>query len=499
MSLPNSSIAYGRFIHNPICYLTAPIPLNTPDVIEVRVWNLLQTEVLDRVIGLFASFAALIDCVYHIVLGVSIYFYNQLQRFLPRSFSEYKTRDVKEVFKRAAFYAALTVVGSIVGIIYPEGLKFFGFCPTIISEQESLETLLTSAPLELRNLVTRVRNNSIPRVQRDLQVYWNNTTLRNKDLFIKIFNKEEFANVREALSNTVFRDITPTKSQTNIPNKNPQVQWLSTNQITLSLNDSDTESSYQNEGYYFYAIPTLNQLRATLRNGRVDRMHEKTFNGTFVSNRIENGLGKVYLAFKKTQIERLSSLIHGFNTDPDTYWAGFSEAIPITQDTLAYIILENDPQITEEVARERREQLTRLTRQWFGTDIRVISRDTIDEKLVTINQLNRGIPAEWPRNYNQEENPIIPTLRNRAHALMAINQGEFATIEDISRIRKAFHYIQYCWIRIFAGFPSNQIQENEDEAYVSPTTSPRSRAEAQDPIQLNREARIATGILTTSN
>ncbi len=90
------TILFNEAITNPIAILRTPLPNDVQHTTWERVCQVARSEVLSRIVGVFASVVALIELVYQIVNGD----YKMVRRFF-----------------------VLTMIGSSVGIVVPDRLK----------------------------------------------------------------------------------------------------------------------------------------------------------------------------------------------------------------------------------------------------------------------------------------------------------------------------------------------------------------------------------------
>lgn len=176
------------------------------------------------------------------------------------------------------------------------------------------------------------------------------------------------------------------------------------------------------KGFFFHAT-SEKALESILKGKKVEVRHEKAYRGAFVSTQPELGFGRCVLAFKRN-IERLSSLEHGFTINQNTYWAGFSRDIPVDGNTLAYIILNSRSE-------EERQTLETQCEQWTGRKINVILVEDAQPKLNEVESLGMGIPREWPEEGEQPGQKILHAMK------LSIAVPQRVTVQQRQRVAVA--------------------------------------------------------------
>jgi hypothetical protein len=297
------------------------------------------------------------------------------------SSSRYSPLEVHAHFRQAAWFFVLSIAGSITGSIWPGVFKYCRYAPVAPSDD------FLDAPGQVRQLAEVVEREQETAPLGRLKQFWSESSLEEKHWFVQVFNRdgsESFKTVRTGLAATVYQPIQ------NLRNRH--VQWRSTQEV--------------GQRPFFYHATSERSLESILKSRKVEVRHEKTFRGAFVSTQPETGFGRCILAFNRN-VERLSALEHGFQMGTHTYWAGFSHGIPVTESTLAYIILEGENFI-------ERQELEARCQQWTGRRIQVVSLRDAATRLRFVEQLDMGIPAEWPAGDNETGQKILNTLRARA-------------------------------------------------------------------------------------
>jgi hypothetical protein len=407
---------FDQCILRPVAHLTAPLPPVITNVNGGQIYSgisyprhFVEKQLVARVIGASASLFAGISAIYTITVVTTLGSYLLASRvitFLPPCI--YSSSEITSLMKRVPVLVFLTCVGSIIGVIYPKALLSYSFCPH--SDEADFDVLMRKAPNNLIALVEKIRNKeeNLPEsLQNELTNYWQNAPLSHKDLFVRVFSNEmpNFERVRNFLADTVSTSIRQ--------NSNDLLRWLPPTQVRDAVTTIREKNLSQiAKSYYFHATPTQESLESILKGRRVKVMHERAFKGAFVSTQPETGFGDYILVFKKAQIERLSHLEHGFSMGYDRFWAGFSQDIPVTESTLAHIVLNKDSD-------RDIEQLKETVKQWTGRDISVFRKQAIDTPLQNIHNLNLGVPKEWTTGLDSSKdfgNTVLKTMQARAQA-----------------------------------------------------------------------------------
>jgi hypothetical protein len=382
-----------RVIVDPVLSLRASFPQvergQTPEL-KAIVWHAFQSKVLARIVCIFTSAIAAADATTHLLVGAYKGAYLRLAERFSLAPATWSKADVHAHFQRAAFFGKLTIIGSLRGVFSPDFLRPSRYVPSAPSAD-------SDAPEAVKQWTLRVVAEGIPVGQ--LKRFWSISSLENKHWFVQIFSRnttEDFQNVRLVLADIVYRPIVPLTER--------QVQWLSPQEIDQKIPPA-YEHSF-NQAFFFHATSKA-ALEGILKSKKIEVRHEKAFRGAFVSTRPEREFGRCILAFRRN-IERLSSLSHGFLIQNNSaYWAGFSHDIPVTDTTLAYIILDRSDNA------ECRE-LEGQCQAWAQRPIDVISLDQLADKLDTIQDLDMGIPNEWPDEGEGIGQKILNTLKATA-------------------------------------------------------------------------------------
>lgn len=397
-------------IFHPVLQLRAECHAHTkfPATCKHKLWHFTQSELLARIVAVFASIFAAIDAVVHLLSGL----YKSC--CLLSNSSSYTNEEVRSHFKKAASYTGIAIVGSIAGAIWPDVFKYFLEPPQLPfddseppfsdpsddGEDINLRSESISpnemVPREINALAQSVLRNEEQKPFDGLRQFFRNCRLSSRRWFVHVFNgdKQKFKAVREALGDIIYRPIVR-------PLNEGRVKWLHGNEISDSIH-SAAHSAVFSQGFLFHAT-SEKALEAILKTKRVEVRHEKAFCGAFASTKPEYVFGKCVLAFKRN-VERLSSLKHGFTLNQNTYWAGFSKQIPVTESTLAYVILDSDSEA-------ERKLLENYCEIWTGRKIEVILKDHIQPVLQQVEQLGMGIPTEWPEEGEEVGQMIVQTLK----------------------------------------------------------------------------------------
>ena len=390
-----------RVVIHPILHLRAPLPPTAGRTWTADVWQVLQSEVIARVVAIFTSIFAAIDAVVHLSISLGKGIGLLARAITCQSISNYHLSTAGAHCQRTAWFTALTLVGSIVGVIWPGLFQKGCYTPPAPSDDP------TDAPPGIQELVaadssdpTRLDTtdlNQPPLVE--FKEKWQRGSLEEKHWLVQIFSRDDVKGaqqIRQQFASLVYRPIFQIEEA--------RVKWLSKAEIYHSPIIRTTRYLWDNnqiftQSFFYHATSEL-ALESILKTEKVEVRHEKVFRGAFVSTTPETGFGRCILAFNRV-IERLSPLEHGFQVSGNTYWAGFSRGIPVTDSTLAYIMLDSPD-------RQECLQLQDRCQQWTGRSIRVISlKDAY--QLPYIPQLETGIPEEWPQD---KEDPLALQILN---------------------------------------------------------------------------------------
>ena len=400
MSLISFSLT-EKCIINPVLALRTLTSRESENTREwtTKVRQIAESEIIARVIIVFTSLFATFDSLAHLSMGAY------------KSICKYNPSEISTHFQQAKLFAKLATIGTIQGIIQPESLEQYRFShqPQSLSEPmvdfaspHSPVVQLIDAPASIRQLAEDVQNGKETGTFDRLKAFWKSSSLQDKHWFVQVFNQEgasSFKTVRTNLADMVYKGIQPLKDR--------QVNWLSSNEIDQRLIRSWERANLHNHSFYYHAT-SERALESILKSKKVEVRHEKAFKGAFVSTKPETGFGRCILAFKRN-IERLSKLEHGFQAGENTYWAGFSQEIPVTDNTLAYVILEGGDQ-------QKCQELEQRCQQWTDRPIKVISLEEAKTHLQSIEQLEMGIPSEWKSDNEKTGTMILNTLRASATA-----------------------------------------------------------------------------------
>jgi hypothetical protein len=380
-----------KAVIDPILTLRAPLPPIEPDQTAswtATVWQGIQSELVARVVAVFTSVFAAADALIHLSTGM----YKGICLLAGAS---YHKSAVYRHFRQAAWFTMLTVMGSVAGVIWPGVLKHCRYSPPPHSDN------FPDAPPSVQELAVAVQRGDQQAPFDQLKRLWRQSSLEDKHWFVQVFNHDgtdSFRAVRTELADTVYQPIQHLRDR--------QVKWLSAEEVDQRTTNVWRQTSVCNRSFFYHAT-SERTLESILKSKKVEVRHEKAFRGAFVSNQPETGFGRCILAFKRN-IERLSSLEHGFQTGYNRYWAGFSRDIPVTDSTLAYIMLDGG------TVKECRDMEARC-QQWTGRQIEVVSLRGAEEYLASVQRLDMGIPSEWPSEGDGRMGQmILNTLRARA-------------------------------------------------------------------------------------
>jgi hypothetical protein len=363
-----------RCIVNPILYMRADLNSDTPPSIGKKIYHSIEKEAFARINGVFTSVFAAMDAFIHFSTGCY-----KGTRLLLGIKSTYNKTEVARHFRRAVFYSVIALVGSIAATIWPSIVKSFKQSP--IQPFKQNVNVNKQIPTEISHITDQ--SDAFLQCGRintaHLHVRWSSFDLSAKHWFVITCNQEGselFSTIRKVMATVVYRPIAGARTQ-------EEVRWLNDEEM-----EENFKCSHERDFGYYYHATSEEALRSILRSKKVEVRHEKAFRGAFVSTEPELAFGKCVLVFNRT-IERLSRLEHGFTLNETTYWAGFSEDIPVSDTTISCIAINSQDE------KERRNFETQCS-QWAGRDISVVLINEIRSELKQIQQRHVGIPAEWP-------------------------------------------------------------------------------------------------------
>lgn len=436
-----------RIIIDPVLYLRADL-LNDPDAppgICRKIWHFIEGEIIARIMAISTSLFATADFFTHFFTGLYKGSNLVLSKFFKISPS-WNGSDVCAHFKAAALFGGISVIGSVAGTVWPGVFKYFRQSvgdapndpPDLDAEGEvkgaPAKDTDSQVPQTIRDLVNAVQTQQERPPFRRLQAFWEQCRLSNdlssRRWFVHAFNRNDSIciAVRKALTNRVYTPIAqPSSGPRDIPWLPRNIQWLNEIEVAVSISSGSDEVASRvatlcKKAFFFHAT-SREALESILKSRRVEVRHEKAFQGAFVSTRPELAFGRCVLAFRRN-IDRLSPLQHGFRAGENTYWAGFSRDIPVTENTLAYIMLDGDNE-------REREHLQDLTREWTGRTIQVVLRRHAEAFQQQVQKLDLGIPSEWPDEGARAGQAILKAMR------IAIAIPQHAAVEQKQRIAVA--------------------------------------------------------------
>ena len=382
----------------------------TPTVLD-HLWCFTKAELATRVMALFTSVVAVADVGTH--LGTAVYKggYIGVGFLIKHTFVHYfftlspVTWDLDEIGLHGyntAVFSLIVLVGSVAGFIWPGVFQYFPHTDGLLSPDSDVEQQM---PVELSRLAQEVSRDGEVSPYNRLQAFWRDGPLAHKHWFVKIFSNDlpKFKAVRKALETMVYRPIgTDAKDASfklsRLLSANHQVRWLSSSEVAEGVNGGLSRTNAYSQAFFFYATHR-GALESILKSKQIGR-------GEFVSTRPELSCGPCILAFKRV-IERLSPLVQGFTRNEKAYWVSFGNAIPVNENTLAYIILSSNSEA------ERLDLETR-SKQWTGKKINVILYGDVQDKLRRIERLKMGIPIEWPEETKEQADLIFTRLQRAA-------------------------------------------------------------------------------------
>ncbi len=227
---------------------------------------------------------------------------------------------------------------------------------------------------------------SIDRRGFDEETFWKAATLEEQHNFTLVYSSystnpktaKEYLVMREKLAEMIYSPMPGSLSN--------RVVWLSMTEL-YQKTYGQMEDSLK-EGFLTH-MTSQESLMLILQSKMVKVMHRQAFKGAFAATFPQYQFGCCGLVFRRN-IERVSPLEHGFIVD-NTYWAGFSQPIPVTKFSLAYVILETGN--IDDCSRLKSD-----CEAAFGSEIFVTTKDVVAKAFRHLAALNMGIPIEWTRS-----------------------------------------------------------------------------------------------------
>lgn len=370
-------------IINPILYMRAE--LRGSSNFGKKVYHCIEAQVFARIIAISTSVFAAMDAFVHFSTGC----YKGL--LLGKSNCTWNKAEVSRHFRRAAFFSMVALAGTVTAIIWPGIVKSFKqSTPNPFKQNVDINAQL---PKEISGLIQKINCQfaswnpadsklliaDLDDAVSQVQPLWRRYSLSAKHWFVMACNQDDqpgsklYSKIRKVMASTVYRPIDPSQKV---------IYWF--NRSELEENAKHTANI--EVGSYYHATSET-ALQSILKGRKVEVRHEKAYRGAFVSTEPELSFGKCVLVFNRN-IERLSQLEHGFTINRSTYWAGFSQDIPVNASTLAYIALNTHDE-------SERKALEDKCTQWAGRTITVVPINYAERELQSL-QGAVGIPEEWP-------------------------------------------------------------------------------------------------------
>ena len=230
--------------------------------------------------------------------------------------------------------------------------------------------------------------------------------LQARHQFVEEFSRNlpNYGAVRTYFQNSLFQTLQRVTGAGEFP-----IQWLSQEEINESAATilGDPTDPCLNEGRFYHStdaegiegILRSSEIRVMLRPG----LHYRR--GAFVSSAFpERGARfnreNPYILVMKRNIQYLSTLLNGLyysqRTAADgtlysaTHWIGFSQPIPVRDDTLAYVILRE-----RGATEEDRVRFERQCTEWAGRPVKAFLYSDVHDRMELIWNLNLGMPIDW--------------------------------------------------------------------------------------------------------
>lgn len=215
---------------------------------------------------------------------------------------------------------------------------------------------------------------------------------RSRREFVELFSRDEFPQfkrVRHALAGTIFRPHPLPKQEWKRTFQHREVVWLAPKEkveILSQVAGPEERMEVLSQGFYFHSTKSPESLEQILKS-ELRVSHKGRFQGAFVSTRPEPRWGGYILVFKKN-IEFGSSVNRVEARDDGACWIGFHKALPVDEESLAYIINVDNSEIENG-------DLARKCSEWAGRDIPVVSLAETREYIDKLQGIEEGIPSHW--------------------------------------------------------------------------------------------------------
>ena len=379
----------------PILNMRAKPALNQAAPTIVRVGSFLESEIVSRIVALALSIFAIIDTMAHLLaagykeISLSV----RLARQLPPP--AWDQAEVETHLKKSLWHLKVAIVGSVGGFILPDVVSHFAYVAPPAPAPAPVPLVpppgIQGSPLDVQT--REIRDGTIQAPFAEVAAIWPHRPLAERKWFVDTFNQanDPIAQlVRQHLTPTIYR---PTSLSNSLGRHN--VSWLPQEEVNQRVNAVWNRHAAHNAAFFFHATSRDN-LEAILRSQQVEVRHQANYRGAFVSTLPETDFGTCILGFKKN-IEQLSPITRHiphtahFRTfrpnNTNGHWIGFSEAIPVTDQTLAYIMIDGTEQ--------QRQALAAQCPRWAGRPIEVFRLEDMRGEIQTVENLNLGIPAEW--------------------------------------------------------------------------------------------------------
>ena len=275
--------------------LTRTIVIDNTRALSQNHLSFVYTEIAARVLAATASIFTAIDCAIHTV--------DTLYRWLWQG-------DQNASFDKALFFAKMTPIASLAGIINPKSVSHF---------EAPLHYQPSMLPADTAEIVDVFfpKDSSPPTAEQiDAAITFIQSCSMQEKVDIMFAARHAIFPVPEGVLQALY---TPSNKHSN------DFPWTAGDQ---------TENSCS----HYYHTTTEEAFVSILKTGRVNVEHQKEYRGAFVSaNTMDENFGNISIEFKPV-IERLSPLANGFFYR-NTYWAGFSRPIPVVKETVRAIIV----------------------------------------------------------------------------------------------------------------------------------------------------------------
>ncbi|MDR3624100.1 MAG: hypothetical protein P4L16_03045 [Chlamydiales bacterium] len=378
-----------RFITNTALDMQAPLSVNSDNMkldshgkritlsTSDHRYHFIEAEIIARIIAVAISVFALVDAAIHLSLSVGKSLY-----LIPSEKGE-----VLNHIQHFAWFITMVAIGSITGVICPGLLEYYQYVPKISNPFSDLNHYTTEAKSIIEALTSDNQKNAQAAIERIKSAFSPLVYgLASKKIQYEIVQGlnafQDRLYVKQAieqLSSTIYRPIRSSQ----------RVVWPAEERSSRAID----------RAVYFHATKKEEALEGILSSSEVQTTNCGFWFGAYVSTRPESGnYGRFVLGFRRN-IE----FFNNFNNDigsckarqedsslHDAYHTGFVGSIPVNEQTLECIFIENP-------APGECTDMKRKCSAWAGREIEVLP-------LTRQMHPSKVIPNSWPGIIQDDNN-----------------------------------------------------------------------------------------------